>query len=149
MSFSHFLSDDDHLCVGFSQALGTSVNSHPLSLLSSAHNLLQQKYAAVCLIVCACASVRSIAVIYAQATQCGLKVNDSSEVRGRGGDGYNVAKISREPLSAVQSLWSLLWHLWFQLCDSNVSPYAFYQNRLSPVCLFLYSEPTASLGEWQ
>lgn len=47
MSFSHFLSADDHLCVGFSQALGTSVYSHPLSLLSSAHFLRQQKYACV------------------------------------------------------------------------------------------------------
>lgn len=48
MSFSHFLSAYDHLCVGFTQAFGTSVYSHPLSLLSSAQYLLKHKYVCVC-----------------------------------------------------------------------------------------------------
>lgn len=92
-----------------------TVNSHPLSLLSSAHNLLQQKYVAVCLIVCACASVRNIAVIYKpQATQCELKVNEYTRVRGWRGDGYNVAKIS-------ESLFQLfhLCEVCFGIFDSN------------------------------
>lgn len=56
MSFSHFLSAHDHLCVGFSQALGTSVYSHPLSLLSTAHYLHQQKNVEHHVCACVCSS---------------------------------------------------------------------------------------------
>ena len=56
-SFSQFLSADDHMCCGFDQALGTSVCSHPLSLLSSTHFLIQQKYVLMCVSVCVCVCV--------------------------------------------------------------------------------------------
>lgn len=90
------------MCAGFSQALGTSVFSHPLSLLSSAHFLIQQKYVMVCVYVYV----------------LGLEVNESWGVKGQGGDSYNVARVSHESPFQLSALCKVCFGIFKSKCEA-------------------------------
>lgn len=118
MSFSHFLSADDHMCAGFSQALGTSVCSHPLSLLSSAYYLIQHKYLVVC--KCVCVKQWRVLLSYTLATLSGWGVNESWRVRGHRGDGYNVARVSHESPFQLSKLCEVYFGIFDSKCERAV-----------------------------
>jgi len=86
ISCSHFLSADDHVSVGFSQAIGTSVLTSPLTSLIGTLTCSNKNEVVVCM--------RVGVLSYAQTTPSGLGVNEFWRVKGQGGDDYNVARVS-------------------------------------------------------